>query len=76
MTAVVRIAAVMAVVVLTIGICMSLAADFRRKPLPRDFKSPVLAMEMAQSMEEVEAIVGGVGHSDRSQMRSQQGGLA
>jgi hypothetical protein len=68
----VRTAAVVAVVVLTISMCMFLAANFHHKSLPRGFKSPVLAMQMAQSMQEVKAIVGAPGHSDRSQMRSQQ----
>jgi hypothetical protein len=72
MNAVVRISAAVAVVVLTIGACMFVAADFEHRSLPRDFKSPVLAMEMARSMDEVKAIVGEPGNSDRSQMRSQQ----
>jgi hypothetical protein len=72
MNAVVRISAVVAVVVLTIGACMFAASDFKHRSLPRGFESPVLAMEMARSMEEIKAIVGGPGHSDRSQMRSQQ----
>jgi len=72
MNAVVRISAVVAVVVLTIGACMFAAADFELRSLPRSFESPELAMELARSMEEVKAIVGEPGHSDRSQMRSQQ----
>jgi hypothetical protein len=71
-TAVVRLSAVVAVVVLTLGVCMFLAADFQHKSLPRVFKSPVLAIQMAQSMQEVKAIVGEPGRSERSQMRSQQ----
>jgi len=72
MTTVVRISSVVSVVLVAVGLCMFLAADFRHDKLPRDFKSPVMAMQMAPSMDEVEMIVGKVGHSDRSQMRSQQ----
>jgi len=72
MTTIVRISAVVAVIVLTVGVCMFLAADFQHESFPRGFNSPVLAMQMAQSMEEVNAIVGEPGHSDRAQMRSQQ----
>jgi len=72
MITVVRVAAVVAVVVLTIGVCMYLSEDFKHKYQPRGFKNPVLAMEMARSMEEVGVIIGKPGHSDRSQMRSQQ----
>jgi hypothetical protein len=41
-TAVVRISAVVADVVLTVGVCTVLAADFQHKSLPRGFKSAVL----------------------------------
>lgn len=71
MTVVVRISAVVGVVVLAVGVCMFLAEDFQHESSARGLTSPVLAMEMAQSMEEVKAIVGESGHSDRSQMRSQ-----
>jgi hypothetical protein len=70
--AVVRLAAVMAVVVILIGVWMFCAAEFEHDDLPRGFTSPVLAMELARSMEEVEMIVGEPGHSDRSEMREQQ----
>jgi hypothetical protein len=72
LTPVVRISAGVAVVVLTAGVCMFLAADFEHESFPHGFNSPVLAMQMARSMKEVKAIVGEPGHSDRSQMRSQQ----
>jgi hypothetical protein len=51
---------------------MFVAMDFEQKDLPRGFGNPVLAMELARSTDEVEAIIGEPGHSDRSQMRSQQ----
>ena len=72
MNAVVRLAAVMAVVVILIGAWMSLTAGFEHDDLPRGFTSHVLAMEMARSMQEVKMIVGEPGHSDRSEMLEQQ----
>jgi hypothetical protein len=71
-TAVVRLATIMAVVVVGVGVWMSLAAQFQHDVLPRGFTSPVLAMEMARSMKEAKMIVGEPGHSDRSEMRAQQ----
>jgi hypothetical protein len=65
-----RTAAVVAVVTLAIGVCMRLAEQFQHSSLPDGFKSSVLAMQMAHSMEEVEKIVGKLGHSDRFQMRN------
>jgi hypothetical protein len=70
--AVVRLAAVMAVVVILVGAWMFFTAGFEHDDLPRGFTSPVLAMQMARSMQEVEMIVGEPGHSDRSEMRDQQ----
>jgi hypothetical protein len=72
MNYVVRLSTVMAYVVLAVGVCMFVAMDFEQKGLPRGFENPVLAMELARSTGEVEAIIGEPGHSDRSQMRSQQ----
>jgi hypothetical protein len=69
---VVRLSTVIAFVVLAVGVCMFVAMDFEQKDLPRGFGNPVLAMELARSTDEVEAIIGEPGHSDRSQMRSQQ----
>jgi putative effector of murein hydrolase len=70
-TAVVRLATIMAVVVVGVGVWMSLAAQFQHDVLPRGFTSPVLAMEMARSMKEAKMIVGEPGHSDRSEMCAQ-----
>jgi hypothetical protein len=49
--AVVRLAAVMAVVVILIGVWMFCAAEFEHDDLPQGFTSPVLAMELARSNE-------------------------
>jgi hypothetical protein len=59
--------AVVGVIVLATGVYMRRAeAPLRRNNLPRDFKSPVVAMQMAHSTQEVESIVG---ESGRSRMR-------
>src|SRR5215210_2743540 len=62
----------MAVVVILVVAWMFSAAEFEHDDLPRGFTSPVLAMQMARSMQEVEMIVGEPGHRDRSEMREQQ----
>lgn len=56
----------MAFAVLAVGVCMFVAMDFEQENLPRGFRNPVLAMELARSTGEVEAIIGEPGLSNRS----------
>jgi hypothetical protein len=64
MRAVILIGAVAGAIVLVTGFYMfRKEIPLRRNDLPCGFKSPVVAMQMARSMQEVERIVGESGHS-------------
>jgi hypothetical protein len=64
------VGAVVGVIVLTTDLYMRRPeAPLRRNNLPRYFKSPGVAMQMAHSTQEVESIVG---ESGRSRMRMLQ----
>jgi hypothetical protein len=61
------------VAVLIIGVVMRLAEHgLRQRALPRGFSSPVVAMQMARSMQEVGQIVGDPDHEARFRMRTLQ----
>lgn len=60
-------------VVLTIGAYMKRVENrLRPRNIPRGFSSPVVAMQMARSMREVELIIGEPGHDARLRMRRLQ----
>lgn len=68
---VIRAAAALSLVLFTTAVCMELAKNFRGAKPPRGLPGPVLAIEMAKTMEEVRAIAGAPGGPDSTQMESQ-----